>query len=220
MVTGVQLLGPEEICYDFRACSTKMSHKIPQKMKAPRRRASVRKFYKKETGLQQFFDAMYDIYGESPTRTKVKKHVRLGTIKAITKMLHRPICLASVIRAKRVAASRASISAGAPEHELQVAAEELRNLHNKLNLQRTSYSSIRGHSKIFVATVVSKAGNELEELDRIARTNVAGPAASVAKYAHIPETLYAQFGIPCRAMSKLWREIKSAASCIHRQNKT
>ena len=181
-------------------------------MKAPRRRASVSKFYKKETALTQFANAVFDIYGKSPRRMKVKKQVRAGTIKAISKMLHRPICLASALKAKKVAESRASISTGAQQIHLDNIAKQLWQLHAKLNLQRTSYSSIRGHAKVFAATVISKAGKELEELDKLVGTNVAPFALSIAQEAKIPETLYAQFDIPCRSMSKLWREIKTAAS--------
>ena len=211
MVTGTQIDGPAEQCWDYRHCTMAVHIKVHPSQRIQRRRRSVTKYYRKETGLRSFELACHDLYGMSPCRNKAGECTRAATLKAIGKLLHRPTTLASVIRAHRAAQRRPFIRPGANAAAIQSCAKAVWQLHQKLKLDRQSYAAIKGHAKVFAATVVSKAGDQLEMLDDRLNVRCSKAISNLAAVAPIPEVFYTHFGVPCRAMSKMWREIKTKA---------
>ena len=185
--------------------------KVLPSQKASRRRRSVTKYYRKETGAQSFYTACHDLYGRSPCRNKAASATKAATLKAISKLLHRPTTLASVMRAYRAAKRRPHIPPGADHQVIEQCAKAVWQLHQKLQLDRQSYAAIKGHAKVFTATVVSKAGEQIKSLDERLNLRTATAISNLATLAPIPEVFYAHLGVPCRAMSKMWREIKSKA---------
>lgn len=209
MVTGTQLDGPAEQCWDYRHCTMAVHVKVHPSQRAGRRRRSVTKYYRKETGLRSFQIACHELYGQSPCRKQAAAITRAATLKAIGKLLHRPTTLASVMRAYRAAKRRPFIPPGANAAAVESCAKAVWQLHQKLQPDRQSYAAIKGHAKIFAATVVSKAGVETDLIDARLNTRTSSTFLNVSKIAPIPEVFYTHFGVPCRAMSKMWREIKS-----------
>lgn len=212
MTTGVQLEGPKEVCFDFRASTTAIHHRVHKSQRESRRRRSVTKYFSKSTSYMSFEEAVQDIFGKSPKRKAAQRRVRAATIKAVAKLLHKPATLGSAMRAMMAAKQRPVISKGAGESLVRAAAKAIWKLHKRLGLERTSYATIRQLSALFAATLVSKSGEEIEEIDGLLGTSAAPAIKSLADMAAIPEVYYSHFDISCRAMSKLWREIKSVAA--------
>ena len=212
MTTGVQLEGPKEVCFDFRASTTAIHHRVPKSQRESRRRRSVTKYFSKSTSYKSFEDAVHDIFGKSPKRKAAQRKVREATIKAVAKLLHKPATLGSAMRAMMAAKQRPVIANGAEDAQVQAASKAIWKLHKRLGLERTSYATIRSLSALFAATMVSKSGRAIEEIDSLLGTDASPAIKRLANTAAIPEVYYSYFDISCRAMSKLWREIKSVAA--------
>ena len=212
MVTGVQLEGPKEVCFDFRHATTAIHNRVPASQRASRRRRSVTKYYSKSTSYKKFEQAVYVVFGKSPERRAAQRAVRAATVKAVAKLLHKPATLGSAMRAMAAAKARPVITNGADSPTIEAAAKAIWGLHVKMGIERTSYATIRSLTTLFAATIVSKSGPALVEIDNFAGTKVSAAAQRLADVASIPEVYYSHFDISCRAMSKLWREIKTVAA--------
>ena len=129
MVTGVELAGPQEVCFDFRHATTAIHRRIPQSERAGRRRKSVTKFYARLTGMGTFKDAIHKVFGQSPERRSAASKVQKASIKAISKLLHRPPTLASAMKALDAARKRPSIREGASDAVVKAATKAIWSLH-------------------------------------------------------------------------------------------
>ena len=201
------------VCHDFTNRCNRFPGRLTDAAKLRRRKNSLTDKRRRELGLDEFARATEELYGtRSALRAAAAAEMRAEAIKAAAKILARPVTMRSVMVAIRAVAKRKSIAQGAPQDTVDAAAKAVWRLATAVPRKRDTHASLSGYAKLFTATIVSKAGErDLEVLDRTFGTAVVGPVQALAARARIPGTDYARLGIPCRAMSKLWRDIKGAA---------
>jgi len=212
-VTGVELRGVEYKCYDFRACCTPVHVPKPKALAAHRKQTSLSRCRALAFGFAAIETAATKLYyKDSALRIKAAQIVRQKSLNAAHKRIgnmpqFRQLCIAI-----REVSKRPSFGAGASKELVSAASSELWKIAQALRLSRNTYSSLAAFPLLFVATVTSKTPRELDQLSK--RLNVKSICAlkeMIASY-RIPDTQYPLFGLSCRSMSKMWREIKTAAN--------
>jgi hypothetical protein len=177
-----------------------------------RRRLSLSRKRNYELKHSTFMVAVSDMYGVSSKRTAVRRCLYEDALRFSAKSLSRPVTLRSAMNVLRVVRSRCHLSDGAPPAVISAAVDAIWTLSKRLNIMRTTHAGFDGFSAAFAATLVSKAndGESLDVIDRRLQTSTATAIRALAAVSGMTDTLYARFNVPCRRMSKLWREIKSS----------
>lgn len=210
--TGVELHGPVTVCYDFTNRCNSLPVKIPKAMLPARRRLALSRKRNTELRHSTFMAAVTDMYGISSKRAAVRRQLSEDALRLATKSLSRPVTLRSVMNVTRIIRSRCHLSDGASPVLVSAAVDAIWAISKRLDITRTTHAGLDGFSAAFAATLVSKAndGESLDVIDRHLNTSAASAIRALSVAAGMIDTLYARFGVPCRRMSKLWREIKSS----------
>jgi hypothetical protein len=212
-VTGTELRGVEYKCYDFRACCTPVHVPKTKALASHRKQTSLSRCRAVAFGFAALETAATQLFFEnSALRNKAAQVVRQRSLNATRKRLGNLSQFKQLSAAIREISKRPSFGTGAAKTLVSAAAADLWNIAQALRLNRNTYSSLAAFPLLFVATITSKSPEELDELCK--RLNLA-PTTSLRTMAHtyaIPDTQYPLFGLSCRAMSKMWREIKVAAN--------
>lgn len=211
-VTGVELHGPQVVCHDFRTLCNSLPSRVSPADQARRRARSIATKQRAEGGLRRYVDAVSLLYGRSQPRAKAVAAMRSDRVRAIAKSLPVSPSLWSVMALTRAAAARTMLSPGAPAGVVAAAARAVWEISKAVGIARATHAGIRGFALTFTATVVSKAGGDIARLDARLGTSAAAPIAALAAAAAIPDVDFARFGVRCRSMSKLWREIKGGVA--------
>lgn len=161
--------------------------------------------------MKTIADATWELFGRSTQRAKAAAAVNRHAQKAAAKTMRRPPTLATAMVAIRATAARGRINAGARRHSTVAAAREIYRIAKLAAPETPTHAALKGFAKLFAATVVSKAGGELDAVLREAGGGEAAAINALAQEAPIPDVEYRQFGVKCRNMSKTWRDIKTAA---------
>jgi hypothetical protein len=214
VVTGIELRGVELKCFDFRQCCTPVWAPKNRKFAARRRSRSMKKCEARSMGLGRMEESVITLFGStSRTRAAVKTTLRNSSIIAAKKQLTgSPPTMASVMRSIRVIRQRPAISQGADPKSLGGVARALWRLAAAVNLRRDTYASLAAFAMLFASTITSKSAAEIKQLcARVGTTDVSAAIRAPIEHHVIPDTVYGKFGVSCRAMSKMWREIKTSA---------
>lgn len=211
MKTGYQLRGVALKCYDFRSCSTPVGAPKPKYLASKRRRVSIQKCNRRAKGQGAIAAAVHDLFSAtSSERKRVCLLVQQRSRAAVSKKVGcHPVKLHAVMKLLRATKQRQCLTAGTTAAAASRCGMGIWKLSEKLQLSRTTYASINQFTRLFVATITSKSEAELRELDARLKTTAADVVLAVTRPHGIPQTVYGEFaGVQCRAMSKMWREIK------------
>jgi len=214
MRTGVEIRGVELKCYDFRQCCTPIGAPLSRKHAGARRAASLGRHDRAARSRQAIVAATVELFSAaSATRRRVAKTInKRATAAAAKRVGALPPTLATVMKAIREVKRRPSVTAGCTTSAAVAAGAGVWQLSEALALPATTYSAMSAYPRLFAATITSKPPGELAALAR--RVGAPGAVAAITAVTEphrIPDTHYALFGVACRAMSKMWREIKTAA---------
>lgn len=214
MITGVELRGVELQCFDFRQCCTPVWAPKNRKYAARRRSQSLKKCETRAMGLGRMETAVITLFAAtSATRCSARAALHAASVIAARKQLTgSPPTLRTVMRGIRVIRQRPTITKGADPASLAGVARALWRLAAAVGLRRDTYASMGAFALLFASTITSKSEPEIKSLCAHVGTQDVSTTIAVALRGHtIPDTVYSKFGVSCRAMSKMWREIKSAA---------
>jgi len=175
-----------------------------------RKTNSLKQHLKNETGIGKFEHAMHLLYGKSNIRLKVMADMRNDTIKLAKKLLASHPTLKNIMTALKAVRARGLITPGADEPDIAEAAKAVWRIWQETPATRKTHASMKDIALVFTASVTSKSQGELSDLS--VRTGVdCASIDKIVKYHRIPETAFGRFGVACRSMSKMWREIKLVA---------
>lgn len=207
----MQLGGPEEVCYDMRACCTPARQKLTPTAIKRRRRSSLRKHMRVETGLGKFEEAMHTLYGRSGKREMVVNSMKRDTVKLAKKVLATRPTFRNIMLAFKAVRTRPMITTGADAKCVVLAARSMWQMWLKVPTNRETHASMKDIALIYSAAVSSKCGGELQDLARLVNVDCS-PIEDLVRLHRIPETAFGRFGVACRSMSKMWREVKTEVS--------
>ena len=213
MVTGVEIRGVELKCYDYRQCCTPIGAPLSRKHAETRRAASLGRAGRAARGKRAMVAATIELFASSSTlRQKVAATVAGRAAAAAAKRVGSlPPRLSTVMKAIREVRQRPTVTRGCATPAAVAAGAAVWQLSEALALPRVTYAAMSAYPRLFAATITSKPAAELAALARrVGAPAAVGPILAVTAADGIPDTHYALFGVPCRAMSKMWREIKSA----------
>jgi hypothetical protein len=156
----------------------------------------------------------------SATRRRVAATVFTRATSAAAKRVGAlPPRLSTVMQAIREVRRRPWVSPGCPSGAAVAAGAAVWQLSEALALPQTTYAAMSAYPRLFAATITSKPASELAALARrVGAPAAVAPILAMTTPHRIPDTHYALFGVPCRAMSKMWREIKTVANKKASQN--
>lgn len=210
-VTGKALAGPELVTYDYTHLCNAINRPAAKRFKRARGARSLKLKRQAAGGLRSFAEAAAKMHlATSPDRVAAAARGRERAVRGARKIMSRPATLRSAMTAAAAVRARNALGGGAPQEVVDAAAREVWTASNRLRLDRQTHASLKNYAGLFFATVVSRPRGDLAAVDAALGTAIEAAAASLCEQAHVPNIDYPQFGVPCRAMSKLWREIKAA----------
>jgi hypothetical protein len=215
MRTGVEIRGVELKCYDFRQCCTPIGAPLSRKHAGARRAASLGRHGRAARSRRAIVAATVELFSASSAlRQRVATAVWSRAVAAAVKRVGSlPPPLATAMKAVREVRRRPAVSRGCATPEAIAAGAAVWELSEAVGLAQTTYAAISAYPRLFAATITSKPAAELAALARrVGAPSAVAAIVAMADAHRIPDTHYAQFGVPCRAMSKMWREIKAAAA--------
>lgn len=215
MRTGVEIRGVELKCYDFRQCCTPIGAPLSRKHAGARRAASLGRHGRAARSRRAIVAATIELFAaSSSTRQRVAAAVGARAVAAAAKRVGAmPPPLSTVMKAIREVKRRPAVSRGCSAAAAVAAGAAVWELSEAVGLAQTTYAAISAYPRLFAATITSKPRGELAALAaRVGTPSAVAAIASMADAHRIPDTHYALFGVPCRAMSKMWREIKVAVT--------
>lgn len=215
IVTGVELRGVELKCFDFRQCCTPCWAPKSKRHASQRRVRSIKKCERRAMGLGRMEVSTLELFATtSRLRAKVRETLNAASVVAAKKQLAgSPPPLRLVMKSIRAVKQRPAITAGASPAQLRGVSRALWRLSTAVSLHRDTYASLGAFALLFASTITSKTVVEIQQLcKRVGAPDLSHAILDPITPHAIPETAYSKFGVSCRAMSKMWREIKTAAA--------
>lgn len=211
VVTGEALAGPEQVAYDYSHSCNAINKPVAKRLKRARGARSLQLKRQAAGGLRAFTEAAAKMHlATSPARVAAAARGRQRAVRGARKIMSRPATLRSAMAAAAAVRARCALEGGASQQDIDAAARQVWMASNKLRLDRHTHASLKNYAALFFATVVSRPAADLAAVDAALGTCIEPAAGALRKTARVPNVEYPQFGVPCRAMSKLWREIKAA----------
>jgi hypothetical protein len=205
-LTGLQVDDVEYISYDNVHSCTRVAMRMSASTKACRKRAALAKVKQRMCPVPVVADIIRRLFCEGRHRTAVTADTAGRISRKIRKHTpaHAPMSLAHVMSCMRMGVSTAPARADSPW--VVRVAQAISAFSSDLNLPVTSQTAAASFPVVFTATVCSKMAVGEVFGERVIVPRVPWIGAHGFSDVH-----FNRFGVSCRAMSLMWRQIKAVA---------